>query len=167
MDANSDPTERLCIPVQESEEVVIVPVSKLPDDPQEVLNVLISEAASLPLWLDFARSYLQQGDIESYQKILSEASSEEVLSEVEQYFGKKPNYEHIQCLCGFLSLHLAKLRDELENQKRKELLHQAKALAMKAKQVDPNEQLSHLAEGMVALAEASTNYWSQYSPATT
>ena len=143
--------ERLCIPVQESDEVVVVPVGQLPD-PQEVLNVLISEAAVLPLWLDFARTYLQQGDVEGFQKILQEASSEEVLTEVEQYFGKKPNYEHIQCLCGFMALHLARANDEKDRQKRVELLNTAKQFVLKAKQVDPREQLPDIAAGMLALA---------------
>ena len=150
-----DPTERLCIPVQDSDEVVVVPVGELPDDPQEVLNVLISEAAVLPLWLDFARTYLQQGDIPGYAKILEEASSVEVLAEVEQYFGSKPNYEHVQCLCGFVALNLAKARDERDRARKAELLNSAKQLVQKAKQVDAKEQLPDLAAGMLALARVS------------
>jgi hypothetical protein len=159
--------ERLCIPVQESDEVVVVPVSQLPDDPQEVLNVLISEAAVLPLWLDFARTYLKQGDVEGFQKILQEASSEEVLTEVEQYFGKKPNYEHIQCLCGFVALSLARAKDEKDAQKRSELLNTARLLVQKAKQVDPKEQLPDLAAGMWALAkvcDAAASPQSRWQP---
>ena len=51
------------IPVQNSDEVVAVPLDELPDDAEEVealVDVLKAEKAELRLWLDFAMEYYRQ-----------------------------------------------------------------------------------------------------------
>ena len=55
MDAHS-----LYIPVASTDEVVAVPLDDLPEDPEDLLDVLKAEEAPLSLWIDFAKAYLAQ-----------------------------------------------------------------------------------------------------------
>ena len=68
----------ICIPVQNSDEVVAVPLEELPEDPEELLEVLQAEEASLVLWLDFAKAYLARGQLDQSLAILEAGTSEEV-----------------------------------------------------------------------------------------
>lgn len=47
----------------------------LPDDEQEVLQILQAEQAPLQLWLDFSKAYLQQGKEEQGRRILEDGCS--------------------------------------------------------------------------------------------
>jgi hypothetical protein len=51
---------QICIPVSHSDSVVAVPLDQLPDDPDELLDILKAEEAPLQLWLEFAKAYLSQ-----------------------------------------------------------------------------------------------------------
>lgn len=68
----------ICIPIQHSDEVVRVPLDELPEDPEELLEVLQAEEASLTLWLDFAKAYLARGRLEQCRTILEAGTSQEV-----------------------------------------------------------------------------------------
>ena len=48
------------IPVAGSDEVVAVPVDELPEEAEDLLDILKAEEAPLALWLDFAKAYLAQ-----------------------------------------------------------------------------------------------------------
>jgi len=48
----------LHVPVAGSDEAVVLPLASLPDDAQDVLDVLRAEGAPLALWRDVARAYL-------------------------------------------------------------------------------------------------------------
>jgi RNA polymerase-associated protein CTR9 len=50
----------LFIPVASTDEVVAVPLEDLPEDPEDLLDVLKAEEAPLSLWIDFAKAYLAQ-----------------------------------------------------------------------------------------------------------
>lgn len=60
----------ILIPVQNSEEVVEVPVDELPEDENDVIDILQAELAPLELWLRFAVEYYRQGKLESFTNIL-------------------------------------------------------------------------------------------------
>jgi len=51
----------ISIPVQESDELVLVSTSELPPEPEDLLDLLRGEYAPLHLWLDFAKAYLANG----------------------------------------------------------------------------------------------------------
>ena len=70
----------ICIPVHDSDEVVRVPLEELPEDPEELLEVLQAEEASLTLWLDFAKAYLARGRLQQCRVILEAGTSDEVLT---------------------------------------------------------------------------------------
>ena len=50
----------LFIPVAGFDEVVAVPLSELPTEAEDVLDILKAEEAPLSVWLDFAKAYLAQ-----------------------------------------------------------------------------------------------------------
>lgn len=53
----------ISIPVQESEELVVVSTSELPPEPEDLLELLKGELAPLNLWLDFAKAYLANDQV--------------------------------------------------------------------------------------------------------
>ena len=63
------------IPVRETNEVVAVSLSALPEDPTDVLEILQAEQAPLGLWLEFAKAYLRQGKEEEFKIVLEDGSS--------------------------------------------------------------------------------------------
>lgn len=55
-----DSDVHLFIPVALTDETVAVPVDDLPEEAEDVLNLLRGEEAPLSLWIDFAKAYLAQ-----------------------------------------------------------------------------------------------------------
>lgn len=53
----------ISIPVQDSDELVVVSTSELPAEPEDLLELLKGELAPLNLWLDFAKAYLANGRV--------------------------------------------------------------------------------------------------------
>lgn len=74
----------LSIPLLDSHDLVLVPVSGLPDDTDMLLEVLAAEAAPLSTWMDFAKAYLATGKEEAFKHICMEGAKEEVSEEVRQ-----------------------------------------------------------------------------------
>lgn len=58
------------IPVHNSDEVVEVQIGKLPEDENEIIDILMAELAPLDLWLRFAVEYYRQGRHVSFTKML-------------------------------------------------------------------------------------------------
>lgn len=57
------PEPCISIPVQESDELVVVSTNELPGEPEDLLELLKGELAPLNLWLDFAKAYLASGRV--------------------------------------------------------------------------------------------------------
>ena len=66
----------IIIPVRNSELGVAVSHDALPEDENDILQILQAEQAPLRLWLDFAKAYLQQGREEQTRRILEDGCSE-------------------------------------------------------------------------------------------
>lgn len=81
--------------VMDSSEVVVVYLNQLPEEPEELLEILAAEAAPLSTWYDFAKAYLAQGKEQGFLHICQEGTREEVVVEVERFFGSKPVYEQV------------------------------------------------------------------------
>ena len=60
----------ILIPVHNSEEVVEVDVNELPEDENEIIDILQGELAPLDLWLRFAVEYYRQGKLDKFTKVL-------------------------------------------------------------------------------------------------
>ena len=53
----------ISIPVQGTDEQVLVSTSELPSEPEDLLELLKGEFAPLNVWLDFAKAYLAVGQV--------------------------------------------------------------------------------------------------------
>lgn len=53
----------ISIPVQDSDELVLISATELPVEPEDLLDLLRGEYAPLHLWLDFAKAYLANGKV--------------------------------------------------------------------------------------------------------
>ncbi|GLC38649.1 hypothetical protein PLESTB_000456300 [Pleodorina starrii] len=144
--------DRIYVPVVDSNEVVVIDLSQVPDNAEELLDLLVSEAAPLSTWFDCARAYLQQGRLDGFDLIYETATSEETAVEVERYFGQKPTFERIQFFTARAGVLIAQARDEKTPDSKARLLSEARKLITQAGTLDQNEQLVHLTSGLHYLA---------------
>ena len=66
----------IIIPVNHQNLGVAVSLDALPDDENDLLQILQAEQAPLRLWLDFAKAYLQQGREEQGRRMLEDGCSD-------------------------------------------------------------------------------------------
>ena len=158
------------IPVASTNEVVSVPVSDLPGDADELIEVLSGEGAPLSLWIELAKAYLTQGVPEQYEKILDSAAS----PETEQFFcnPKHPDYnpnmpnnyypgveyERIQILCSLADYHTKSLKGETSTQKQIACIEKATALVARAQKLGFTEQLPRLMDAQLTLAKVHISF---------
>lgn len=138
-----------------AKEVVSVNVRELPEDVDDILEILAAEAAPLNLWLDCARGYLLQGRVDAFQQICSEATRVEVAQEVQRLFGAPPTYEQVQFHCASAGLHMAQAKEEKAPVKRTQLLAAAAQDLAKAQALDSGEQIVILGQGLLHVARVS------------
>ena len=69
--------DRLVVPVLDAEDVVVVNINALPEEPEELLEILAAEAAPLSTWFDFARAYLAPGKENPFIHIVSHGVKDE------------------------------------------------------------------------------------------
>ncbi len=143
--------EHIYIPVDQSEEVVAVPLSDLPEDPEEIVDVLKAEVVPFSLWVDFARAYLAQDKIPQYQKLLSFGT----LKDVEDFYREKGKFESIQLLCELAATHVDAARSESNISSKTDSFGKATNLLSRARQLDYQEQLPSIGLGELALARVS------------
>eukprot|EP00879_Flechtneria_rotunda_P033392 GHRR01036979.1.p1 GENE.GHRR01036979.1~~GHRR01036979.1.p1 ORF type:complete len:198 (+),score=51.38 GHRR01036979.1:217-810(+) len=140
------------VALHEHNEAVALPRNALPQDPDDVLNLLSSEAAPLQCWIDTAKAYLSQGFAEGFLSIIEEANSHETLEGIKNYFGKEPTFERVQMFCAMAAYHLEAARVEKDPHKRTEAVEKAEAHVRSAEQLGPREMLPHMAKAMLAQA---------------
>jgi len=148
----------LCIPVYNSDEAVAVPAECMPDDPEEILEILQAENAPLSVWIDAARIYYNTGQMRQYAAILDEVKG----PEVEKYYGEKAKNERIQALCALAEKNIDASLSRCHRRDDKDLmLAQAHTHLTEAFSIDPKmeaieQRLAkgqyHLAKGEVLLA---------------
>ncbi|KAJ0403615.1 hypothetical protein ATCC90586_008768 [Pythium insidiosum] len=73
-DFEQDKPRPLLIPVKNSDQAVEVFSDELPDDVNDIIDILRAELAPLDVWLQFAVEYYNQGCISQFQEILGVAS---------------------------------------------------------------------------------------------
>jgi RNA polymerase-associated protein CTR9 len=71
MEDDNDLQERLLIPAGQADNtLVVIPLDALPEDTDEIIEVLGAELAPISVWLDVAKAYLQRGSINQYLGLL-------------------------------------------------------------------------------------------------
>eukprot|EP00899_Mesostigma_viride_P008770 jgi/Mesvir1/17895/Mv12965-RA.1 len=136
------------VPIQNSEEKVQIPVDKLPEDSNDVLDILKAEEAPLDLWLELARAYHQQGKYSQFVQILEEGSSEEI----DEHFPDAIR-ERVAILIILASFYTEQARLEKEKKKRDELFNDAATKIDKASRLDQEEQMNFIARGQLHFAK--------------
>ena len=68
----------LAVPIHGAEdEVLELPKDQLPDDPNEIMQILANELAPLKLWLELAVSYYQQRRIDQFSVVMETSTGDE------------------------------------------------------------------------------------------
>ena len=158
---------KILIPVVATDEVVSIDVTDLPDDADEMLEVLTAELAPLSLWIEVAKAYLAQGKYAQYERVLEFGTS----PETEQCFcnpkdaSYNPNtsqgyyrgveYDRIQILCSLADYFTKSLKQEPNTQKRIAHIEKASGLIARAQKLGFSEQLPRLMDAQLILARAS------------
>ncbi|KAL3140102.1 hypothetical protein ABBQ38_004382 [Trebouxia sp. C0009 RCD-2024] len=152
------------IPCLNTDEVVSVAVADLPDDADEMLEVLTAESAPLSLWIEVAKAYLAQGKYKQYERILEMGTSPETEqffcnpkdgsynSSVEHGYYHGVEYDRIQVLCSLADYYTKCLKAELNTHKRIAHLEKAAALVARAQRLGFSEQLPRLMDAQLTLA---------------
>ena len=157
------------IPVLQTDEVVSVTVADLPDDADEMLEVLTAESAPLSLWIEVAKAYLAQGKYEQYERVLEIGTS----AETEQFFCNPKDgsynpsvphayypgveYDRIQVLCSLADYYTKSLKAEPNTHKRIANMEKASSLVARAQKLGFSEQLPRLMDAQLTLARVSTH----------
>ena len=164
----------LFIPVASTDETVAVPVDDLPDEVEDLLDVLRAEEAPLSLWIDFAKAYLaqvwassfwlasvsavtvdtkltaawcMQGMMKQYLYILNEGTSKEV---ADYFQGAK--FERLQIFCALAAYYTAEGRTQRDRNARADHFAKAAQLLGTARQIDYDDQLPFLGLGQLEMA---------------
>ncbi|KAK9844132.1 hypothetical protein WJX81_005444 [Elliptochloris bilobata] len=134
-----------------SDEVVAVPLSELPAEAEDLLDILKAEEAPLSVWLDFAKAYLAQGQMKQYLHILREGTG----PEVKEFFGDRDKFEQVHIHCALAAYHTAAGRTERDREARSRHFQQARGLLSAARLIAHDEQLVLLGLGQLSLAEGN------------
>jgi hypothetical protein len=95
-------------------------------------------------------SGVEQGQIQQFKYILEEGTS----ADVEEYFGKKAEFERIQALCALAAYFMQLGRFEGDRTKKNEEYQKALSFLHAARTINVEEQLPHIGLGQLSLAKA-------------
>lgn len=140
------------VALHEHNEAVAIRQHDLPRDPEDVLNLLSSEAAPLLCWFDTAKAYLSQEQAAAFVAIVQDAYSEEVLQGIRNYFHREPLFERVQLLCALAAYYTEASRAERDAQERARLAQQADAFVRQAEGLRSSEMLPSMTRGFMAMA---------------
>ena len=118
----------ILIPVQGSEEVVEVSCADLPDDANDIVDILQAEMAPLDLWLKFAVEYYKQGKLEQFKLLLDPLVELEAQGALYDQFGTEPavKTQFIAILNALAGYHMVGATRERDKQRKKAGFDQAK-----------------------------------------
>ena len=133
----------ITVPTRQSGQAVHVPVDDLPDEADEILDLLRGEIAPLATWLRFAIAYYRQGKIAQFKKILIEGTSDAM----DKYYPEKDHGKErvaiFNCLASHYLERASSVKRQHENQPievkntlTKELLKKANDLITRADKID-------------------------------
>eukprot|EP00898_Chlorokybus_atmophyticus_P007473 jgi/Chlat1/7727/Chrsp66S07319 len=127
--------QAIYIPVQGSEEVVALPLDALPENIDDVLDIMRAERAPLDLWIAVAREYYRQGKVEQFTHILYEASS----PEAEKHFGALGFQAERVAILLALASHLVELHKIVPAHK--DTLSESQSYVFRAGQIDHDSSM--------------------------
>eukprot|EP00854_Cymbomonas_tetramitiformis_P013235 gene13235-15642_t len=128
---------------------VVIDLDELPEDVNDILEILQAEQAPLGLWLEFAKAYLRQGKEENFKAILEDGSS----LEIEEYYADS-TYERIRIFIA-LSEYYIRLGRKSDKRKKEDYFQRAAVAISAAAKISQAEMLPVLAKGQLAFVRGN------------
>ncbi|URE20730.1 RNA polymerase-associated protein CTR9 [Musa troglodytarum] len=144
------------IPVQNSEEEVMVALDHLPRDATDMIDILKAEQAPLHLWLiiavgspsSLAREYFKQGKLDQFRQILEEGSS----PEIDEYYADV-KYERIAILNALAAYYTYLGKIETKQRDKEEHFISATQYYNRASRIDAHEPYTWIGKGQLYVAK--------------
>lgn len=133
----------IIIPLKASDEVVEIERDNLPEDVNEVLDVLKAEIAPLPVWLQLGLEYHAQKKYQQFEILMKEATQQDTLEKYSESI-----YETIQLLNAFAGYYIERAENATDDKERKELYAKASTLLKTAELIDPNHSMILAGKGI-------------------
>jgi tetratricopeptide (TPR) repeat protein len=147
----------ILIPVQGSEEVVEVSCAELPDDANDIVDILQAEMAPLDLWLKFAVEYYKQGRLEQFKLLLDPLVELESQGALYDQFGREPavKKQFIAILNALAAYHMVGATRDRDKQKKKAGFDQAKKYYDAADVIDVKDGRAMLGVAVLDLCQGN------------
>ena len=148
----------ILVQISGTDQYVEVFIDELPDDVQDVLDLLRAELAPLEAWHAFAVEYYRQGYKEAFREILKEAKEGFVHYEQNKKFSVSEKKEFDKAR---LNIILALAADQMANvmelqatdkARHNELVHEIKTYFGQADRIDPEFKLTWACKSLFEIA---------------
>jgi RNA polymerase-associated protein CTR9 len=151
----------LAVPIHGAEdEILELPKDDLPDDPNEIMQILANELAPLKLWLELAVSYYQQQRMEQFQTVMETSTGEDGPFYQDYYQGDK---EGRIALLNCLAAYHTQVSVRTKNKSKKEQhLQAANVHYQNSDKIDSNMPLTWCGKALIHMARISIpDKWSR------
>eukprot|EP00961_Rhodomonas_salina_P281962 3810289-Rhodomonas_salina.1 len=144
----------LAVPIHGTEdEVLELPKDQLPDDPNEIMQILANELAPLKLWLELAVSYYQQRRMEQFQTVMETSTGEDGPFYQDYYKGdKEGRIALLNCLAAYNTQIAARSKNK---QKKDSHFQIANEHYQNSDKIDTNMALTWCGKGLIFMAKIS------------
>ncbi|CAI5712020.1 unnamed protein product [Hyaloperonospora brassicae] len=153
LDAEEDEASNpraLLIPVKNSEQAVEVFVDELPDDVNDIIDILRAEVAPLDVWLQFAVEYYNQGHVGQFQEILAVAS-EPGIEEI--YKDNASRMCRIKFFIALASHAVNAMWNEEDEKKREAISQRAVGYFQRADRLDHQHPMTLVGKALMFMAK--------------
>ncbi|TDH65202.1 uncharacterized protein CCR75_001522 [Bremia lactucae] len=151
-DVEMEPSNQraLLIPVKNSEQAVEVFVDELPDDVNDIIDILRAEVAPLTVWLQFAVEYYNQGHVAQFQEILAVAS-EPGIEEI--YKDNASRMCRIKFFVALASHAVNAMWNEEDEKKRETISQRAVGFFQRADRLDHQHPMTLVGKALMFMAK--------------
>eukprot|EP01112_Ceratiomyxa_fruticulosa_P010770 TRINITY_DN2864_c0_g1_i24.p1 TRINITY_DN2864_c0_g1~~TRINITY_DN2864_c0_g1_i24.p1 ORF type:complete len:1165 (-),score=325.28 TRINITY_DN2864_c0_g1_i24:196-3690(-) len=143
------------IPIQGSDEKIALTLAELPEDAEDMLDILRAEVAPLDIWLKVAVVYCKVGKINQFLHILEQGTD----PQIEDFYpnSKSERVAFFNALASYYTQLGAKERDK---KKRGEYFDKATGYFYKSDKIDPHDPLSWVGKALLMIYQGSSK-WDQ------
>ncbi|DBA03263.1 TPA: hypothetical protein N0F65_011622, partial [Lagenidium giganteum] len=140
----------LLIPVKNSDQEVEVFTDELPEDVNDIIDILRAEVAPLRVWLQFAVEYYNQGYINQFQEILSVAS-EPGIEEI--YKDNESRMSRIKFFNALASHAVNAMWNEDDEKKKEAISQRAVGYFQRADRLDHQHPMTLVGKALMFMAK--------------
>ncbi|OQS02508.1 RNA polymerase-associated protein CTR9 [Thraustotheca clavata] len=140
----------LLIPVHKSDELVEMFTDELPEDPNDIMEILRAEIAPLEVWLNVAVEYYLQGKVSAFEQIFEQATMADA---DEIYNDDAARKSRLKILNAWASHHINTMWKEDDERRREVPSQKAAALFQKADRIDPQCATTLIGKALMFMAK--------------